>query len=130
MRTYPTLTDAFKAADALTRQTGEMHVWARKAGQFVVMTYEECEAEKKQYTMVDIDYAVVEQRVLAHAYEDRLCAAAPELLEALKSIAQYGADTLSGPVDGPDDRKWQSDGVLEMTKRARAAIAKVEGCDE
>ena len=41
-------------------------------------------------------------------------------LDALESIWVYGADTLSGPVRGqPDDRKFQRDGVAEMTKRAR-----------
>ena len=40
-------------------------------------------------------------------------------LEALESVWQYGSDTLSGPVKGQsDDRKWQRDGVLEMTNRA------------
>ncbi|WP_336817254.1 hypothetical protein [Burkholderia gladioli] len=51
--------------------------------------------------------------------------AAPELVEALQSIAQYGSDTLSGRTDGPDDRDWQREAVLEMTRRARAALAKV-----
>lgn len=41
--------------------------------------------------------------------------------DALDAIWQYGADTLSGRVDGPDDRKWQRDSVVEMTKRAREA---------
>lgn len=48
-----------------------------------------------------------------------------ELLEALKSIQRYGLDTLSGRVDGPDDREWQRQGVNEMTKRARIAIEMV-----
>jgi len=46
------------------------------------------------------------------------------LIEALESIRQYGSDTLSGRSDGgPDDRKWQRDAVLEMARRASAAIA-------
>lgn len=45
------------------------------------------------------------------------------LIEALESIRQYGADTLSGRADGGvDDRKWQRDAVLEMTRRARIAL--------
>jgi hypothetical protein len=44
------------------------------------------------------------------------------LLNALESIRQYGSDTLSGRVDGPDDRAWQREAVNEMTKRARLAI--------
>ncbi|MBA1366795.1 hypothetical protein [Burkholderia gladioli] len=54
----------------------------------------------------------------------KLIAAAPELVEALQAIAQYGSDTLSGRIDGPDDREWQREAVLEMTRRARAALAK------
>ena len=43
-----------------------------------------------------------------------------QALNALESIWVYGADTLSGPVKGQlDDRKFQRDGVAEMTKRAR-----------
>lgn len=45
-----------------------------------------------------------------------------ELLEALEGIRQYGADTLSGRTDGPDDRAWQRAAVNEMTRRARIAI--------
>lgn len=44
------------------------------------------------------------------------------LREALESIRIYGSDTLSGRVDGPDDRQWQRESVLEMTRRARAAL--------
>jgi hypothetical protein len=44
-------------------------------------------------------------------------------IEALKAIAQYGSDTLSGRIDGPDDREWQRDAVREMTNRADAALA-------
>lgn len=43
-------------------------------------------------------------------------------LEALEGIQRYGLDTLSGRVDGPDDREWQRAGVNEMTKRARLGI--------
>lgn len=46
----------------------------------------------------------------------------PVLLEALKSIRQFGADTLSGRTDGPDDRDWQRAAVREMTRRARLAL--------
>jgi hypothetical protein len=44
------------------------------------------------------------------------------LRDALESIFQYGADTLSGRIDGPDDRAWQRAAVLEMTRRARTAL--------
>jgi predicted component of type VI protein secretion system len=44
------------------------------------------------------------------------------LREALESIHRYGLDTLSGRVDGPDDRDWQRAGINEMTKRARLAL--------
>jgi hypothetical protein len=44
------------------------------------------------------------------------------LRDALESVRQYGYDTLSGRVDGPDDREWQRAAVLEMTKRARLAL--------
>lgn len=46
---------------------------------------------------------------------------------ALEAIQQYGSDTLSGRADGPDDREWQRAAVLEMTKRADAALARKEG---
>lgn len=46
-----------------------------------------------------------------------------ELREALSSIQRYGLDTLSGRVNGPDDRAWQRGAVNEMTKRAQAALA-------
>ena len=46
-----------------------------------------------------------------------------ELLRyALESIATYGLDTLSGPTDELDDRTWQRNGVIEMTRRARKAL--------
>lgn len=46
------------------------------------------------------------------------------MLEALKAIRQYGRDTLSGRADGGlDDREWQRQAVIEMTKRARIALA-------
>lgn len=44
------------------------------------------------------------------------------LLEALESIRQYGADTLSGRVDAPADLAWYRDSVREMTRRARMAL--------
>ncbi|PZX29433.1 hypothetical protein C7416_104438 [Cupriavidus phytorum] len=50
-----------------------------------------------------------------------------ELVGALESIYQYGADTLSGRADGGvDDRAWQRAAVLEMTKRASAALARAK----
>lgn len=48
------------------------------------------------------------------------------LREALDSIRQYGADTLSGRADGgADDRQWQREAVREMTRRAREALSSV-----
>ncbi len=47
-------------------------------------------------------------------------------LEALEGIHRYGLDTLSGRVDGPDDREWQRAGVNEMTKRARLGITAIK----
>lgn len=36
-------------------------------------------------------------------------------------------DTLSGRTDGPDDRAWQRESVIEMTRRAIAALAAIRG---
>ena len=47
-------------------------------------------------------------------------------LEALESIQRYGLDTLSGRVDGPDDREWQRAGVNEMTKRAQLGVTDIK----
>ena len=47
-------------------------------------------------------------------------------LEALEGIQRYGLDTLSGRVDGPDDREWQRAGVNEMTKQARLGITAIK----
>ncbi len=55
-------------------------------------------------------------------FMERQQAAIERLCAALDSIRVYGNDTLSGRVDGPDDRKWQRDSVLEMTRRARIAL--------
>ena len=44
------------------------------------------------------------------------------LVEALQSIRLYANDTLSGRVDGPDDRDWQRTAVIELRDRARAAL--------
>ncbi len=50
-----------------------------------------------------------------------------DLRGALDAIRQYGSDTLSGRADGGvDDRAWQLDAVLEMTRRARAATGSKE----
>ena len=43
--------------------------------------------------------------------------------EALDSIRIYGSDTLSGPMDAPDNREYYREGVKVMTRRARAALA-------
>lgn len=50
-------------------------------------------------------------------------------VEALRAIQIYGSDTLSGRVDGPDDRAWQRQSVVEMTKRASRALAAIEGTE-
>jgi hypothetical protein len=44
------------------------------------------------------------------------------LREALAGIRQYANDTLSGRVDGPDDRDWQRQGIVEIRNRARDAL--------
>ena len=42
---------------------------------------------------------------------------------ALKSICQYGSDTLSGRADGgADDREWQRAAVAEIVRRAQEAL--------
>jgi hypothetical protein len=70
-------------------------------------------------------------RVWRGCYEEaesraaRLEAENARLRGLLFGVHTYGADTLSGPSKGPDDRKWYRDGVLEMTKRA--ALAEKEG---
>lgn len=43
--------------------------------------------------------------------------------EALTSIQRYGFDTLSGRMDGVDDRNWQRQAVKEMARRATEALA-------
>ena len=56
---------------------------------------------------------------------DQFCALVNErdrFKDALESIERYGLDTLSGRVDGPDDRAWQRAGELEMTRRAQLAL--------
>lgn len=52
----------------------------------------------------------------------RLHDANAELVEALLGIYRYGMDTLSGRVDGTDDRAWQREAVKEMSYRAEDAI--------
>jgi len=44
------------------------------------------------------------------------------LRAALDSIRLYANDTLSGRVDGPDDRQWQREAVIECRNRARMAL--------
>ena len=57
---------------------------------------------------------------------ERLEAEKAEMLAALESIHLYGADTLSGRVDGDDNREWQREAVKEMTRRAETAIGREE----
>jgi len=54
---------------------------------------------------------------------DALAVKNKALQEALKSIRQYGSDTLSGPSLASDDtRDWQRASVREMTRRANLAL--------
>ncbi len=53
---------------------------------------------------------------------DRLQAEVDRMREGLESIRIFSTDTLSGRVDGPDDREWQRAAVNEIAKRARAAL--------
>lgn len=58
----------------------------------------------------------------------RIEAAGPEdqralLAEALDAIHIYGLDTLTGPAEEVVRGPWYRDGVREMAKRARAALA-------
>lgn len=74
-----------------------------------------------------IDIQQRHERYVAAADElERLRARAERLERALWSIDVYGSDTLSGRVDGPDDREWQRESVREMRDRARAALAEQE----
>ncbi len=50
-------------------------------------------------------------------------AAAPAMLDALDGIDIYCSDSLTGPVEGGITVKWLWDGVVELRKRAQAAIA-------
>lgn len=48
--------------------------------------------------------------------------------EALDSVARYGLDTMSGPMENPPDlAAWYRDGVREMVHRARAALKQSRG---
>jgi hypothetical protein len=47
-----------------------------------------------------------------------------KLREALEGVVIYGSDTLSGPVPPQrHDLIWARDGIREMVRRARAALA-------
>src|SRR5690625_4699274 len=71
----------------------------------------------------DRDAAAEACRML-HADKTKLEAENQRLREALDAISQYGSDTLSGRADGgADDRAWQRAAVLEMTRRADAALS-------
>ncbi len=65
---------------------------------------------------------VVQQRDAAWAESASRLTEIERLRAELDSIRQYGSDTLSGRTDGPDDRQWQRDAVLEMTNRASRAL--------
>ena len=47
-----------------------------------------------------------------------------ELVKALEGIEIYQSDTLSGRIDGLEDRNWFRDGIKEILKRAKEALAK------
>jgi len=71
------------------------------------------------YTADDMqEYAAIH----AQAHNAKLEAQVERLREALESIRQYGSDTLSGRVDGPDDHAWQREAVREMRNRALVAL--------
>ena len=53
-------------------------------------------------------------------------AEADRFWKAAEAAKASRADTLSGRADGPDDRQWQRESVLEMTRRARAALSSWE----
>jgi hypothetical protein len=46
------------------------------------------------------------------------------LVESLKGIRIYANDTLSGPCDYPADLEWYREAVIELHKRAAAALQK------
>jgi hypothetical protein len=88
--------------------TGKRKTWREYAGQ--ELYYERLKATNQQVELM--------------AERDALRARVANLEEALDAIAVYGSDTLSGRVDGLDDRNWQREAVREMSRRARAALAK------
>jgi hypothetical protein len=58
---------------------------------------------------------------------DTLARSAPEpegLREALVSIQQYATDLLAGNEEGPTGTRWLRDGVREISREARAALAR------
>lgn len=58
------------------------------------------------------------------AERDALRVSCDELVKALESIEIYQSDTLSGRIDGLEDRNWFRDGIEEILKRAQEALAK------
>jgi hypothetical protein len=66
----------------------------------------------------------------AETERDALRGEVAMLRDVMDSIRVYGQDTLSGRADGPDDREWQRAGVLEMTKRAHAALTATEATEK
>jgi uncharacterized Zn finger protein (UPF0148 family) len=63
--------------------------------------------------------------------EYRACAECAEkdaeierLREALASIRLYSSDTLSGRIDGPEDREWFREGIQVVWGRAKTALEK------
>ena len=79
-------------------------------------------AEAK-YKAVTANAALIAAAPDLHAAIVALLADKAKLRDALQSIRQYGSDTISGPVKSSDDTKsWVRGGVIEMTKRASAAL--------
>lgn len=48
----------------------------------------------------------------------KLTAKLEEITDAVDGIYIFASDTLSGRTDGPDDREWQREGVVEIRNRA------------
>lgn len=82
-------------------------------------------ATSKPNYAADHRYALAVDDLNTNAPADiaTLLAEVRRLRGALEGVRVYGSDTLSGRADGgADDREWQREAVLEMTKRARAAL--------
>lgn len=71
-----------------------------------------------------------EQYIAERKACDALRAENARMRESLDAIWQYGSDTLSGPTgDVPNDRIWHRQGVVEMTRRAFAALTRPQDAE-